>query len=124
MKRLGVLFLFSIMALGVASAMPMQNAYAVTETVVVAGTVITSPTTATVTFSGSVDFLTADFSDLVIDGQQRTIDSVTGTSPGTVATITFSGGLPVETDGTGTVDIATIEDIGSGNDVVAVPISH
>lgn len=111
--------LLGFLAIAILSTGISNNAYAATETVV--SSQITSSSTVVIIFTDSVDWIAGDFSTLVLDGSARTIDSVTGTQPSTTATINFSGGTAITTSSTGTVAIATIEDTGSGNDVVAVP---
>ncbi len=74
-----------------------------------------------------VDFSTVgagDFSTLIIDSGACTIDSVSGITPGTSATVSFSScASTITSSSTGTVNIGAIGDIGSGNDV-AINISQ
>ena len=77
--------------------------------------------TFTVVWTLPVDFSTVgagDFSTLIIDSGACTINSVSGTTPGTTATVSFSScASAITSSSTGIVNIAAIGDIGSGNDV-------
>ncbi|MDD5152910.1 MAG: chitobiase/beta-hexosaminidase C-terminal domain-containing protein [Candidatus Pacebacteria bacterium] len=81
--------------------------------VTVSSAKVVGPNQVQIVFSGSVDWTIAKFTNLTI-GEPKTVSTIAETAPGTTVTITFTG-TAVGTAATGTIDIASIADGGSGN---------
>ena len=81
---------------------------------------IISPTEVQITFDVPLDWQLSDFSNLVINGETKSVDSIAETAPSNTVTITFSGVSEVGFGSLGSIDVAAIADAGSGNDFAGV----
>ena len=110
--------LFTGLLLGIMMCVLIPNAFATSASVQTSK--IISSSEVQITFDVPIDWSISDFSNLSINSEARTIDSISETAPSSTVTISFSGGSAVGIGSSGTIDIGVIAVGGSGNDFAGV----